>query len=304
MLRGKRETFGFNYLRKGECIAVTSPAGPVKKNNLLKSAHLFERNGFRLNFLSSVYKKEDYLAGRDESRLKDIRMAFENNRYRAVLCTRGGYGSMRLLDALFGLEFKNPKPLFGFSDITALHIFFNRLGWITFHSPNLNNFSELSDKAQRFFFDTITGEIDFMSYAYRGKYSLFKGKTEGILTGGNLSIISSLSGTRFDIDLRNKILFLEDVNEEPYRVDRMLTQLLLRGDIKYIKGVVFGGFSNCGTTNRLKEILSDFAIKIRKPVIYGIDVGHITNNLILPFNIQYELDANNIYLRPLQRPFI
>ncbi len=294
----------FERLEKGDVIAVVSPSGPVKREKIKKSASVFKRNGFFLKFLPSVFKRDEYLAGSDNERFEDLCEALKNKQYKAVLFSRGGYGSMRLLERLSNIKNMSPKPIFGFSDITALHIFFGRLGWITFHSPNLNGFSELSKRAQRFFFDVITKRVDFREIEFGSGESLRGGVAEGILIGGNLSIISALSGTKFDIDLRGKILFLEDVDEQPYRIDRMLTQILLRKDVRYLRGIVFGHFSNCGREELLIRILLEFANKIKKPVIYGIDSGHIKNNLVLPFNTRCRLNASKGYLSVLERIFL
>ncbi|MCX7958243.1 MAG: LD-carboxypeptidase, partial [Deltaproteobacteria bacterium] len=247
---------------------------------------------------------DGFLAGSDEERFSDLKGALLNKRYKAVLFSRGGYGSARLLSKLSEIKSLKPKPLMGFSDITALHIFFGRLGWITFHSPNLNGFSELTKSAQDFFFDIITGVTDFREIEYRAEYRLSGGSTEGILAGGNLSIISSLSGTRFDIDLKDRILFLEDTNEESYRIDRMLTQLSLREDFKYLRGIVFGRFSGLRDKDNLNKILFQFSRKAGKPAVSGIDAGHVKDNMILPLNSRCLLDASKRLLLPLEKTFV
>lgn len=294
----------YKRLEEGDVIAVVSPASPVNKSAIKKSAFLFERKGFVLRYLPSVFKRNDYLAGDDKERFKDLCEALISDKYKAVIFSRGGYGSMRLLEGLSKMRLSKPRPIFGFSDITALHIFFNKLGWITFHSPNLNGFLELTRGAQDFFFDIVTRVVDIREIEYEARYSLWDGKVEGVLVGGNLSVISSLSGTKYDIDLKGKILFLEDVGEEPYRIDRMLMQILFRKDIRYLKGVVFGHFSRCGSSSVVKRVLYEFARAIKKPVVYGIDVGHIKNNMILPLNIRYYLDASKRTLLPIERVFV
>ncbi len=294
----------YKRLKYGDEIAVVSPAGIVEKKEIDKSASIFKKNGLLIKYLPSVFKRDEYLAGSDDERYKDLRDALLNKEYKAILFSRGGYGSMRILERLNKTDFIYPKPLFGFSDITALHIFFNRLGWITFHSPNLNGFAELTENARRFFFDIIFGKVDFREVEYGAKDTLYSGIVDGTLLGGNLSVISALSGTKYDIDLRDKILFIEDVNEEPYKIDRMLTQLSLRSDIRYLKGVVFGRFSNCAKESLLSRIFMGFARSIKKPTIYGIEIGHIKNNLIIPFNVRCLINAKKGFLNILERIFI
>ena len=289
-------------LKESDTIVVISPAGCVKRGSILKSGRLFAMNGIRLKYLKSVFGRDRYLAGKDKDRLEDIRTAFSVERYRGVLCSRGGFGSMRILRGLGEFEFRDIKPLFGFSDVTALHIFFNNRGWITFHSPNLNGFYNLTERAKRHFFEVLLGDVSRLRF--EAEYTLKKGMVEGRLIGGNLSIVSAISGTEFDIDLRDKILLLEDVNEEPYRIDRMLTQLSLRSDISQLRGVVFGRFVGCGSGSELKDVFMDFIRRIDIPAIYGVEVGHIRNNLAIPLNIRYSLDASRCMLLPLEEPFL
>ncbi|MCX7943774.1 MAG: LD-carboxypeptidase [Deltaproteobacteria bacterium] len=304
MRLGRKEIIGFSRIKKGDVFAVVSTSGPVSKRDIKKSVSVFRKNGFELRLLSSVFKRDGYLAGSDEDRFFDLKDALLNEEYKAILFSRGGYGSMRLLSRLSTVKLLSPKPIFGFSDTTALHVFFNRLNWITFHSPNLNGFFNLSSYAKNLFFNIITGKVDFREIRYKAILKLYGGRAEGILIGGNLSMISALSGTRFDIDLRDKILFIEDIGEKPYRIDRMLTQLTLREDVRYLRGIVFGKFTDCGDGLVIKRILSEFSYKIKRPAIYGIDVGHIKNNMILSLGTNYLLHADKKLLIPLERVFL
>ncbi|MGB9600057.1 MAG: S66 peptidase family protein [Myxococcota bacterium] len=303
MYSDKRKSSNLKGPSKIHLIAVISPAGPVKRGKIFKNIRIFEEKGYRIEFLPSVFKKTGYLAGSDKERLNDLREALTNPEYDAVICARGGYGSVRLLESLSKIQIKSPRPFFGFSDITALHIFLNNAGWVTFHSPNLNGFDELTETAKRHFFDFISGNYTD-PLRYKGKFTLYKGSTTGVLCGGNLSIISSLSGTRVDLRLGGKILLIEEVNEEPYKIDRMLNQLLLRDDIGGLRGIVFGKFKGCGKLKEIISLLKEFSQKLKKPAIYGIDVGHIRNNLLIPLNIEYSLNADKILLTSLDNPIL
>ena len=290
-------------LRESDVLAVVSPAGRIEHNNgITKSGKIFQEWGIKVRLLKNVYNNDRYLAGSDRDRFKDLKTALEDSRYRGIICARGGFGSMRILRLLDTLRLESVKPFFGFSDITALHIFLNNKGWVTFHSPNLNGFYNLSERARRGFFRIVFGELKGLEY--KGEYILRKGVVEGRLIGGNLSIISAMSGTEFDIDLRDKILLLEDVNEDLYRIDRMLTQLSLRPDVCSLKGVVFGKFRGCGRIKDLIYLFDEFVRRLKVPAIYGIDIGHIRDNLTIPLNIMYSLDASKCILVPLEEAFV
>ncbi len=285
-------------------IAVVSPSGPVNKGNILIATDSLKKYGFKFELLKNLFEKDDYLAGSDRDRFSDLKEAFLDNKYGAIICSRGGYGSMRILDALSKLRLTKVKPFFGFSDITALHIFLNRQGWVTFHSPNLNGLSRLNQKSKRFFVDILKNNVDFTKVTYKAKFIINRGIANGRLIGGNLSIISSLSGTRFDIGLKDKILFIEDVDEKPYRLDRMLTQLRLRADFQYLRGIVTGRFNGCGREKEILKVLRCCLGGTNIPVLYGIDAGHVRENLVLPLNIKYILNAKRGLLIPQEKPFL
>lgn len=285
-------------------IAVVSPSGPVERKNILNSIDKLKRYGLEFKILPGTFKKEGYLAGSDSIRLSALKEALTDKRYGAVICSRGGYGSIRLLDAISRIKQLRVRPFFGFSDITALHIFLNNLGWVTFHSPNLNGFLQLKRNTQRLFIEALKGDLDFTKMEYCVERVIKKGISKGRLIGGNLSVFSSLSGTRFDPDLRQKILFLEDVDEKPYRIDRMLTQLRLRADFNKLKGIVFGRFCGCGSKEEIIRIITQFAKDIDIPIVYGIKAGHIMDNLVLPLNIEYLIDTRKRVVIPQEGPFL
>lgn len=285
-------------------IAIVSPSGPVERKNILNSIDRLKRYGLEFKILPGTFKKEGYLAGSDSIRLSALKEALTDKQYGAVICSRGGYGSMRLLDAISRIKQIRVRPFFGFSDITALHMFLNNLGWVTFHSPNLNGFLRLKRNSQRLFIEALKGDLDFTKMEYRAEQVIKKGISKGRLIGGNLSIFSSLSGTRFDPDLRQKILFLEDVDEKPYKIDRMLTQLRLRADSNKLKGVVFGRFCGCGTKEEIVRIITHFAKNMDIPIVYGIKAGHIMDNLVLPLNIEYLIDTRKRVVIPQEKPFL
>jgi muramoyltetrapeptide carboxypeptidase len=236
-------------LKKGDTIGLIAPAGVITEQKLINSIQNIERLGLKPFFYDSIKDRLGYLAGSDQRRLDELHKMYENNDIKAILCVRGGYGSLRLLDMIdYSLIKRNPKPLIGYSDITALHSaiykhseqigFHGILGAEAFSDYTVMNFKKI------FFESSDIIKVKIFGSHKNFAFSIKKGKVEGRLIGGNLSVMMSLLGTNFINNLSESILFIEEVNEAPYKIDRMLTQLILSGKMDGVRGVVFCQFKS------------------------------------------------------------
>lgn len=280
-----------------------------------------EALGFRVRYTTNMLVRKGYLAGTDRQRADDINRMFADDGVAGIMCVTGGYGTTRLLPYLdYDLIRQNPKPLIGFSDITGLlYGIHKQTGLVGFHGPVGD--SDYNDFTASYFKKVLMEPQQTLDYTQpqevapeelvplylRGedvnisspeRITLAPGTVEGTLVGGNLTLLSSLCGTAYDLDMRDKIVFLEDVGEAPYRIDRMLTQLLLSPDkLPAAAGVVLGLFTNCEaddeeTSFSLAQVLQDRLAGLGVPVLYGIHFGHIRRNATLPLGIMARLDAS------------
>ncbi|MGJ7551253.1 S66 peptidase family protein [Pseudomonas alloputida] len=284
-------------LSQGACFAIVAPAGPARLDSQ-KAGQWFTERGYRCRIYPGVHEAEGYLAGSDEQRLQDLHAAFADPEVDAILCMRGGYGSMRLLDRLdFELIRRNPKPLIGYSDITALHTaIYQRTGLITFHGAMLNADllgakSQPTESSLLAQLGGLLGEGDEIVHpADFALNCVLPGVASGRLLGGNLSMLSATLGTVAEIDTRGCILFIEDVNEPLYRVDRLLTHLRLAGKLEGIKGVLVGDFAGI-TVAALAPLLEQTFGPLGVPVLAGWRSGHCDPNVCLPLGAWVRLDS-------------
>ena len=284
-------------LRPEGVIGLIAPAGPATLD-VEKAGQWMRARGHELRIFPGVYERDGYLAGSDAVRLRDLHAAFADPEIDAIFCLRGGYGTPRLLDSLdFNLLRANPKPFVGYSDITALHLAITRhAGFVTFHGPMLNA-DLLGDKQQpteSSLFSMLRGQLSTGSVlAHPVAYPLTTiepGIACGPLLGGNLSMIAAVMGTDYEIDADGIILFIEDVNEPLYRIDRLLTHLRLAGKLAHIAGVLVGdmaGVDNAALERLLKQTFEPLCI----PVLSGWRSGHCDPNLTLPMGARVRLDA-------------
>lgn len=279
------------------CFAIVAPAGPARLDTQ-KATQWFAERGLRCRIYPGAMQAAGYLAGSDEQRLADLHEAFADPDIHAILCMRGGYGSMRLLDRLdFQLIGRNPKPLVGYSDITALHTaIYRHTGLLTFHGAMLNadllgaklQPTESSLLAQ---LGGLLGKGDAIVHpAEIALHSVSPGVASGRLLGGNLSMLGATLGTTAEIETQGCILFIEDVNEPLYRVDRLLTQLHLAGKLAGIKGVLVGDFAGI-TVAALTPLLEQTFGPLGVPVLAGWRSGHCDPNVCLPLGAQVRLDT-------------
>ncbi len=312
-------------MKLGDTIALIAPAGRVTSSKVREAVRNIQSLGYKVKIQPGVYKTDGYLAGSDPNRLNDLLASFRDPEVKMILCLRGGYGSPRLLELIDFEELKkHPKIFVGYSDITALLIALSqKSGFVTFHGPMaMGDFSGkygLAPYSSRYFWNLLQKpKNDSIAKLFNdwgagaserlGKRKMISpGVAEGELIGGNLSTLVALLGTPYEIDTRGKILFLEDVNEEPFRIDRMLLQLHLAGKLKHLKGVVLGGFTRCvprsiATSFSTEEVLKQYLGGLNIPVMSGFAAGHLPDQATLPFGSKVRLDASQLKLSLLESP--
>lgn len=305
-------------LRIGDIVAVIAPSSSASSEVFERAVTNVETLGLKAKIGKFAHGSRDFLSGTDQERLNDLHWAFKDTEIDGIWCVRGGSGATRLLaDIDYSMIRRNPKVFVGYSDITALHIAIaQRTGLITFHGPVAS--SELSEYTKTNLVNTVMTpianyKIQPSEYNLAQASALFKptvitpGRARGRLIGGNLSLMAALAGTPYAIkDLTGAILFAEDINEPPYKVDRLLTQLRQSCDLRSLSGIALGVFSSAqaatdaqtaSTRDVLKDRLGDLGI----PIISGLSIGHIRDQCTLPVGAEVELDTGNatITLREL-----
>ncbi len=285
-------------LNKGDRIGIIAPAGPVEPHELEPSLTLLEGLGYVTVEAEHLYDRKGYLAGDDHDRLSDLHSMFERRDIRAVFCARGGYGTLRLIDRVdYGLIAANPKIVVGYSDITALLLaIYRRTGLILFHGPVVKGLADSSSDNLKNLMDHIsTGKVEHADLS-RGRV-LRGGSAEGILMGGNLCLVSSLTGTPFMPSPDKTILFIEETGEFSYRIDRMLAHLKLSGMTENMSALIAGSFIDCGDVQDIDSLLLEWTADSGIPVISGIPLGHGPENITLPVGVNARFDTSELLLK-------
>ncbi len=300
-------------LKRGDRIGIVSPAfAPGEKLYVEAGIHYLQEAGFSINY--QAFSGHGYFAGSDMERLANLLDMFADPEIDAIIALRGGYGSMRLLDYIdYEVIRENPKLFIGFSDITALHLAIGKYaGLVTFHGPMvMSHFGRgINEYSEDGFWSMLAGDRDLIVNPEDVPHMVIRpGRAQGRLVGGNLSVISSTLGTPFEIDTEGGILILEDINEEPYAIDRMLTHLRLAGKFNEVLGIVFAECVNCLPKDQerslfLREVLTDIFLDIPVPSFYGLAVGHGSNMATWPYNVMAELDSVQGSVRLLEKPVL
>jgi muramoyltetrapeptide carboxypeptidase len=294
-------------LKAGDAVAIVAPASGLTEESFAQAIKNLESLELKPKIGKSARGVKGFLSATDKERLDDLHAAFADKTISAVWCLRGGYGASRLLDAIdYDLIRKNPKILIGYSDITSLHLaIFQKTGLVSFHGPVAA--SEYSDYTRNQVVNVLMKpaapyKIELSEYNLAQESNLYKteiiraGKARGRLTGGNLSLLAALTGTPYALrDLKDRILFIEDVGEQPYRIDRMLTQLRQSLDLRSLAGIALGIFEDCNPraqdTQTLSDVLRDRLGDLGIPVFYGFSFGHIRDQFTLPVGIEAEFDT-------------
>ncbi|OQY02610.1 MAG: hypothetical protein B6I26_00190 [Desulfobacteraceae bacterium 4572_130] len=281
-------------LKIGETIGICAPSGTFNKTEFNQGLNIIKKMGFKIYIPKGLNKKKRYFAGSDIHRANIINHLFSNNDIKAIICAKGGFGAIRILPFLdYNIIRNNPKLFVGFSDITSLlSVFENKCFFQVIHGPVITSLGENSSTTLKSFFNILTSFSSKVTF--ENDIILYKGNAQGILSGGNLTTICHLMGTNFQPGFKEKILFLEETREAPYRIDRMLTQMKMAGAFNGIKGVVAGSFNDCGDINMIFEILLEIFHEFQIPVLAGLDAGHGKTNLCLPLGKMVRLDSNNL----------
>lgn len=284
-------------LRKGDKIAIIAPAGRLPINGLDEAVKVLTSWGLKVILAKHVYDTDNYFAGTDAARLKDLQQAFDNPSIMAVLCARGGYGVTRILEKI-ELEAikKSPKWVIGFSDITALHLKLENQGIASIHGPMGTSFTNENNHAA---INSLKGLLfDGVSKVVINESGVRTGSVTAAITGGNLSLIMDSLGTTEEIDTRNKILFVEEIGEKTYKIDRMFQQLLRAGKLDNLAGLVIGHFSeiNEGDTpfgESWQEVIKKITEPYSYPLAFGFNIGHEPENMSLVMGGQYQLNVDS-----------
>jgi muramoyltetrapeptide carboxypeptidase len=292
----------------GDTVGLVLPASAAFESDEVQfGKDQMEALGFHVQIGAHAFDKYGYFAGRDRDRADDINRFFADDRIAGVVCYTGGWGSPRVLPYLdFDLIARKPKVVIGYSDITALiNAIHQKTGLITFHGPvggslfdpyTIENFRRVVMTAEPAgLLPTPPKKANELVDRTNRIVKLAPGKATGRLAGGNLTLVSMLMGTPYEVDTKGTILFLEDTHEEPYRIDRMLTQLALGGSLARVAGFVWGRCTDCkytGPTFSLEEILRDRFSNLGVPAISGLSFGHIEQKLVMPIGVQATLDAD------------
>lgn len=293
----------------GDTIGIICPSSAESEEIIKKGINFFQSQGFNIKEGKYIYKRLGYLAGTDEERAEDLNNMFLDPCVKMILCVRGGYGCMRTLPYIdFNIIKNNPKIFVGYSDITTyLNSFYEKCDLITFHGPMIN--SKFEDEF------TLKYLLNIIMHGYKPLTiknphnipitSNSDNTIEGILIGGNLSLICSTLSTAFEIDTTDKILFIEDIGEEPYAIDRMLTHMLLANKLQVCKGIILGQFTKCSLPNyerslTLEEVIQDRILALNIPTLCNFMSGHDYPKLTLPIGANISLNCKNGSIKLLE----
>jgi muramoyltetrapeptide carboxypeptidase len=295
-------------LKKGDTIGIITPGSFISDDGLKTAVEQVKSLGFEVKLSENIRAKRGFNAGTDAQRLADLHAMFADENIDGIWCARGGYGCGRILEKIdYQLIKRNSKALIGYSDITALLLaIYKKTGLIGFHGPvAASDFTDYTvEHFQKIVMQPITNflikpsaeNLQNEDSIYHPK-TIVSGKAKGKLIGGNLSLLASLAGTEFEPDFKNKIVFIEDIGEKPYRIDRMLTQLRQATNLPAASGIALGVFADCkapadANSLTLLETLTDRLGDLKIPVVYGLSFGHISNQITLPIGVEAELDAD------------
>lgn len=286
------------YLTKGSTVGITCPAGYVSATRVTYAVTTLQEKGYKVIVGDTVGSEYHYFSGNDDARLQDLQCMLDDEGIDAILMGRGGYGMSRIIDKLDFTRFKQkPKWICGFSDITVLHNHIHAtLGIATMHSPMCGAFKPetIATDYINSFFDAISGK-DLMYHAPSSTFNR-TGNAEALLTGGNLAILAHLTGSASEADTAGKILFIEDIGEHLYNVDRLLLNLKRAGKLDKLAGLVVGSFTELQDTERpfgqtVNEIIWDKVKEYDYPVCFNFPCGHQDVNFTLTLGMQHKLSV-------------
>lgn len=296
-------------IKKGDTLGLISPSAATSDRMQFTFAkEALEALGFKVKLSENLTNRRGHLAGTDQERADDLNGMFADSEVSGIICIRGGSGAARILPLIdYNLIKQNPKPLLGYSDITALHCAIQaQTGLITFHGPNgsgsWNSFNV--KQFEQIFFEKA--KVNYKNEQPKGDDLVVKnnriqtlkaGTAEGKILGGNLTVLTSLSGTPYYPDFTDAILFIEDIGEDPYKMDRMMSTLMLNGTLGKIKGFIFGQCSDCepgGGYGSLSvdQVMDDYILPLDIPAYTGAMIGHVAKQFIIPVGTRVKMDAS------------
>lgn len=306
-------------LKAGDVIGLVTPAGPIVKKQLEETISKMAGLGFKTYHTDSVLSQYGYFAGPDQERADELMHMFTNPNVDGILCVRGGYGAIRILDLLDFEQIKqHPKVFVGYSDITALlSAIYEQTGLITFHGPmGISPFNEFTLNS---FKKVLMNPEDHYTYPYAREentgdnpefdtYAVNAGEAVGELIGGNISVLDSMIGSQYEPDFADRIVYLEEIDEKTYRVDKMLVHLLQATNLKKAAGIIMGVFHNCNINDEprltLREALTDLLKPLAMPCSYGMSFGHIDTIVTIPTGIKARMNADRNRLELLEKAVI
>jgi len=283
------------YLQKGDTVAIVSTARKNIDDNLKPTIDLLEGWGLKVKLGKTIGLDYYQLAGTDEQRTEDFQEQLDNPDIKAIWCVRGGYGTVRIIDKLDFSKFKKaPKWIIGFSDVTVLHSHLNRMGFESLHAIMPVSVARATDEAKDSFCKAIFGE--HLEYTLTCDALNHFGHAKAELVGGNLSILYSLLGSESAVDCNNKILFIEDLDEYLYHIDRMMMNLKRNGCLSSLKGIIVGGMTKMNDNEipwgrNAMEIIEETVKGLDVPIIYNFPAGHIQDNRALIFGRQISMEV-------------
>lgn len=288
------------YLCKGDTIGIISPAGIIYPEVVEPAIRMLEHIGFRVIVGKHAFEQYNQFAGPDKHRASDLQAMIDNPKVKAIICNRGGYGSLRTATLVnWNAMENNPKWLVGFSDITVLHSKLNQMGIKSIHGAMVKDYANGLEPTPQFqsILNALTGVPN--KYEIPRNTNNREGSAKGMIVGGNLSILYSLRGTPFDIDVDGKILFIEDLSEYLYHLDRMMMNLKVGGKLENLKGLFVGGFTNMKDNERsfglsVEEIIYDAVKEYSYPVLFGFPAGHQNLNFALTMGGELSMEVSHL----------
>ncbi len=289
------------FLEDGDTIAIVSPSGPIKSDSLDFAIETINSWGLKASIGKHAFDKYGVFAGTDADRAADFQKALNDKKVKAILCARGGYGAIRIVDLLdFSKFLKHPKWIVGFSDITVLHAKIQSIGVESIHGTMAKSFSSVTEKSLKSLHDTLFGKYSQTLKSTKSKFNR-AGKCKGELIGGNLSMLYSMRGVPFEYDYTGKILFIEDLNEYLYHIDRMIQNLKHSGILSRINGLIVGTMSGMKNgvdeyAGSIEEIILDAVSEYDYPVMFDFPSGHEAENHAMIFGAQHKMNVEGTRL--------
>lgn len=279
-------------IHPGHTIGIVAPASPFDRKKFEYGIQLLKDRGYQVHVPDEVFHQAGFLAGTDDMRARQINQMFADPKIHAIWCARGGYGSLRILPLIdYSTICAHPKPFVGSSDITALLMALGeRCGMPVFHGPMIISFADSDEETRHTAFD-IFHEAGGWTVATESGKVIHPGRATGVVVGGNLTTLSHLIGTRFEPEFSGRLLFIEDIGEAPYRIDRMLTQMKLAGKFSGMNGLMLGNFSGCGDQEEISAIVENIFYDQEIPILAGLPAGHGPRSIMMPMGVEAALDT-------------